>query len=60
MILEGFLLCTIGSVADLIRIGIEIMEGATASEVALRVFMRGIAVTYPIQIIKRVGAGMGK
>jgi hypothetical protein len=60
MILESFLLCTIGSVADLIRIGIELLEGATASEIALRVFIKGIAVTYPIQIIKRAGAGMGR
>lgn len=27
MVLEKFLLCTIGSVADLIRMGIEVLEG---------------------------------
>lgn len=59
MVLEKFLLCTIGSVADHIRMGIELLEGATASEIALRVFMSGIVVTYPIQIIKRAGSGMG-
>lgn len=58
--LEDFLLCTIGSIADLIRVGIEVLEGSSTSEVALGIFMRGIAVTYPIQVLREVKRGMGK
>lgn len=55
--LETFLLCAIGSVADLIKIGIETMEGASISELTLRVFMRGAAIAYPYQVLKRVRTG---
>lgn len=56
MMLEVFLLCATGSAADLIRIGIEVLEEASVLVVALRILIRGIAVAYPIELLRRFGA----
>ena len=55
--MEVFLLWTIGSAADLAKIGIETLKGRSISEISLGVFMRGAVIAYSCQILKRVGLG---
>ena len=55
--LEIFLLCAIGSVADLIKIGLETLEGTGVPEVSFRIFMKGSVMAYPYHMLKRVRAG---